>query len=159
MPITLNISTIYIYFTREGVLKTLKRLEERMINGQDMGPCFNKRDESRIQIGSGLQQKNLKGTVVNRKTTIKKSIYSVNIVSYAKFSEECIDNPNTMSKGEPIVCHNSFDLMELRQMGRVQGLVSEHAICSQHHQIINKYSDNQKTMEQEDDSIAILKCI
>ena len=48
MPITLNISTIYIYFTREGVLKTLKRLEERMINGQDMGPCFNKRDESRI---------------------------------------------------------------------------------------------------------------
>ena len=31
MPITLNISTIYIYFTREGVLKTLKRLEERIL--------------------------------------------------------------------------------------------------------------------------------
>ena len=81
----------------------------------------------------------LKGTVVNRKITIRKPIYSINIVSYAKFSEECIDDPNTVSKCEPVVCHNSFDLMELRQVGRVQGLVSEHAICSQYHQILNKY--------------------
>ena len=47
---------------------------------------------------------------------------------YAELGEECIDDPDTVAEGQTIVGHHSLDLVELRQVGRIQRLVTEHAV-------------------------------
>ena len=71
--------------------------------------------------------------MVSADRKVQESVYgrtewNVTLVLQTELGEELVQDAHKVPQCQAAVCHHALDLVELRQVGGVQGLVTEHPV-------------------------------